>query len=111
MKQEPKTWYDRMESFLTSLGFTKSKEDSNLTGASLVDQYLITLVHIVGFKIIKKWTNILYVLGDEGFKVGEGRVVNKDWGIKRGVEEVLRIGRGFQQKDSGSISLEIKDIL
>ena len=28
------------------------------TGASLVDQYPITLVHIVGFKIIKNRTNI-----------------------------------------------------
>ena len=24
------TWYDRIDSFLSSLGFTKSKEDSNL---------------------------------------------------------------------------------
>ena len=28
--------------------------------------------------------------GDEGFKVGVGRVVYKDLGIKRGGEEVLR---------------------
>ena len=33
------------------------------TGASLVDQYTITLVHIVGFKMIKNRTNILGVLG------------------------------------------------
>ena len=30
LKQEPKTWYDRIDSFLSSLGFTKSKADSNL---------------------------------------------------------------------------------
>ena len=30
LKQAPKTWYDRIDSFLTSLGFTKSKADSNL---------------------------------------------------------------------------------
>ena len=30
LKQEPKTWYGRIDSFLTSFGFTKSKEDSNL---------------------------------------------------------------------------------
>ena len=30
MKQEPRTKYDRIDSFLTSLGFTKSKADSNL---------------------------------------------------------------------------------
>ena len=32
------------------------------TGASLVDQYPITLVHIVGFKIIKNRTN-MQILG------------------------------------------------
>ena len=30
LKQEPRTWYGRTDSFLTSFGFTKSKEDSNL---------------------------------------------------------------------------------
>ena len=30
LKQEPRTWYGRIDSFLSSLGFTKSKADSNL---------------------------------------------------------------------------------
>ena len=30
LKQALRTWYNRMDSFLTSLGFTKSKTDSNL---------------------------------------------------------------------------------
>ena len=30
LKQAPMTWYDRIDSFLTSLGFTKSKTNSNL---------------------------------------------------------------------------------
>jgi hypothetical protein len=30
LKQAPRAWYGRIDSFLTSLGFTKSKEDSNL---------------------------------------------------------------------------------
>ena len=30
LKQTPKTWYGRMDSFLMSLDFTKSKADSNL---------------------------------------------------------------------------------
>ena len=30
LKQAPKTWYDRIDNFLTSLGFTKNKADSNL---------------------------------------------------------------------------------
>ena len=30
LKQAPRTWYDIIDSFLTSLGFTKSKANSNL---------------------------------------------------------------------------------
>ena len=30
LKQAPRTWYSRIDSFLSSLGFTKSKADSNL---------------------------------------------------------------------------------
>ena len=30
LKQAPMTWYDRIDSFLNRLGFTKSKADSNL---------------------------------------------------------------------------------
>ena len=30
LKQAPRTWYDKMDSLLISLGFTKSKVDSNL---------------------------------------------------------------------------------
>ena len=30
LKQAPRTWYDRIDGFLKSMGFTKSKADSNL---------------------------------------------------------------------------------
>ena len=30
LKWAPRTWYDRIDGFLSSLGFTKSKADSNL---------------------------------------------------------------------------------
>ena len=30
LKQAPRTWYSRMDNFVMSLGFTKSKADSNL---------------------------------------------------------------------------------
>ena len=30
LKQAPRTWYGGIDSFLSSLGFTKSKENSNL---------------------------------------------------------------------------------
>ena len=31
LKQEPRTWYGRIDNFLSSLGFTKCKADSNLS--------------------------------------------------------------------------------
>ena len=31
LKHAPRTWYGRIDNFLTSLGFTKSKDDSNLS--------------------------------------------------------------------------------
>ena len=52
----------------------------------------------MGFKIIKIKPIYCRYWGDEGFKVGVGRVVCKDCGIKKGGEEILSIGRGFQQK-------------
>ena len=30
LKQEPRTWHGRIDSFVSNLGFTKSKADSNL---------------------------------------------------------------------------------
>ena len=30
LKQDPRAWYERMDSFVSSLGFTKSKADPNL---------------------------------------------------------------------------------
>jgi hypothetical protein len=30
LEQAPRAWYDRIDNFLMSLGFTKSKTDSNL---------------------------------------------------------------------------------
>ena len=45
-----------------------------------------------------------------GLRWGD-RVFYKDLGIKRGGGKVLSIGRGFQQKDFGSIFIEIKGIL
>jgi hypothetical protein len=39
LKQAPKAWYGRIDSFLTSLGFTKSKVDSNLFSPNAVVEY------------------------------------------------------------------------
>ena len=58
------TWWKKL--FLKKLSLmneTLRIRSSLNMGDSLVDQYPITLVNIVGFKIIKNWTNILQVLG------------------------------------------------
>ena len=81
-------------------------------GSSLVDQYPITCWFILWvLKLLKIEPIYCRYWGDEGFKMGVGRVVYKDLGIKMGAEEILRIGSGFQQKEFGSISLEIKGFL
>ena len=46
MKQDPRAWYGRTDSFLTSLGFTKSKEDSNLCFKVLNDEPVILLLYV-----------------------------------------------------------------
>jgi len=42
-KQAPRTWYGRIDSFLMSLSFIKSKEDSNLY-YKVVDGGLVILL-------------------------------------------------------------------
>jgi hypothetical protein len=46
LKQAPRAWYGRIDSFLTGLGFTKSKVDSNLylkvMNDELVDDLFLT---------------------------------------------------------------------
>ena len=46
LKQESMTWYDMMDSFLMSLGLTKSKVDSNLY-FKVEDGRLVTLLQYV----------------------------------------------------------------
>ena len=46
MKQAPKTWYGRINSFLMSLGFTKSKEDSNLYYKVVDGDQVILLLYV-----------------------------------------------------------------
>jgi hypothetical protein len=47
LKQAPRAWYGRINSFLTSLGFTKSKVDSNLYFKVMNDQPVILLMYVV----------------------------------------------------------------
>jgi hypothetical protein len=46
LKQAPRAWYGRIDSFLMSLGFTKSKEDSNLYFKVMNDEPVILLLYV-----------------------------------------------------------------
>ena len=46
LKQEPRTWYSIIDTFLSSLGFTKSKVDSNLYYKVEYDGIMILLLYV-----------------------------------------------------------------
>jgi hypothetical protein len=46
LKQAPRAWYGRIDSFLTSLGFTKSKADSNLYFKIMNNESIILLLYV-----------------------------------------------------------------
>jgi hypothetical protein len=46
LKQAPRAWYGRINSFLTSLHFTKSKVDSNLYFKVMNDEPVILLLYV-----------------------------------------------------------------
>ena len=46
LKEAPRTWYSRIDSFLSSLGFTKSKADSNLYYKADDDGIMILLLSV-----------------------------------------------------------------
>ena len=46
LKQAPRAWYGRIASFLTSLGFTKSKVDPNLYMKIMDDEPIILLLYV-----------------------------------------------------------------
>jgi hypothetical protein len=46
LKQAPRAWYGRIDSFLTSLGFTKSKVDSNLYSMVMNDESVTLLLYV-----------------------------------------------------------------
>jgi hypothetical protein len=75
LKQAPRAWYGHIDSFLTSLGFTKSKEDSNLY-----------------FKIMNNEPIILLLYVDDLFLTGEEMLVTK---CKK------RLSSEFEMKDLG----------
>lgn len=46
LKQAPCTWYTRIDSYLTSLGFTKSEEDANLYHILVEGKLLIIVLYV-----------------------------------------------------------------
>jgi hypothetical protein len=46
LKQAPRAWYGHIDSFLTSLGFTKSKVDSNLYFKIMDNETVILLLYV-----------------------------------------------------------------
>ena len=46
LKQAPRAWYGRIDRFLTSLGFTKSKADPNLYFKVMDDEPVILLLYV-----------------------------------------------------------------
>ena len=46
LKQAPGAWYGRIDSFLMSLGFTRSKVDSNLYFKVMNDESIILLLYV-----------------------------------------------------------------
>ena len=58
LKQAPKTWYDKIDRFLSSLIFTKSKADSNLY-LKVEDGKLVTLLVYVDDLFLKSDENLV----------------------------------------------------
>jgi hypothetical protein len=46
LKKAPRAWYGRIDGFLTSLGFTKSKDDSNIYFKVMNDEPIILLLYV-----------------------------------------------------------------
>jgi hypothetical protein len=75
LKKAPRAWYDRIDSFLMSLGFTKSKGDSNLY-----------------FKVVDGGPMILLLYVDDLFLTGEEKLTTDN---KR------KLATNFEMKDLG----------
>ena len=46
LKKNPKAWYGRIDKFLTTLGFTKSKVDPNLYFKAMNDEPVLLLLRV-----------------------------------------------------------------
>ena len=66
------TWYDRIDGFLTSLGFTKSKVDSNLYYKVEEGNPVILLLYV----------DDLFVTGEDGLITNTKRKLDVDFEMK-----------------------------
>jgi hypothetical protein len=55
LKQAPRAWYGRIDSFLMSLGFTKSKADSNLYFKIMDNEPVILLLYVDDLLEYRRW--------------------------------------------------------
>ena len=75
LKQGPRTWYGRIDSFLMSLGFTKSKADPNLY-----------------YKVVDGDQVILLLYVDDLFLTGEEKLI---------LDSKRKLAVEFEMKDFG----------
>jgi hypothetical protein len=59
VKQAPRSWYGRIDNFLTRLGFTKSKVDSNLYFKVMNDDPIIFLLYVDDLFLTEEETLII----------------------------------------------------
>ena len=60
LKQAPRAWYGKIDSFLTSMGFTKSKTDPNLHMKIMDDELVILLLYVDDLFLIGNEKQITY---------------------------------------------------
>ena len=72
LKQAPKVWYGRIDSFLSSLGFTKSKSDSNIYYKVEEGNPVICLLYI----------DDLFVTGEDGLIANMKRNLSVEFKMK-----------------------------
>ena len=77
LKQAPRMWYGRIDRFLNSLGFTKSKADSNLY-----------------YKVVDEGPMILLLYVDNMFLIGEEKLI---------VDCKRKLAAEFEMKDLGQM--------
>ena len=75
LNQAPRAWYGSIDIFMTSLGFTKSKDDPNLYMKVMDDEYVILLLY--------GWMTILtFLIGNEKHITDFKKKVDEEFEMK-----------------------------